>query len=198
MFDLKPLFFVLYRLTADFRCADDSQQNRLLDLKCHFKIVMPTLFRQGASGIFWSRIPPPCSGQGVRENSCFHRHFWTAPTGPKTGSKQPYFVQGISSPVSWTGLDCLSASPHRESDIQVAVQCGCDCGQVGLCKIITLHLVMKVLGTHIHSSGKFCFGDVATLNQQDSDFFCHCHTYHLFNHYKLNSWFCQSQQDLYK
>jgi hypothetical protein len=31
MFDLKPLFFVLYRLTADFRYAEDSQQNRLLD-----------------------------------------------------------------------------------------------------------------------------------------------------------------------
>ena len=59
MFDLKPLFFVLYRLTADFRCADDSQQNRLLDLKCHFKRVMPTLFRQGASLVWSARIIPP-------------------------------------------------------------------------------------------------------------------------------------------
>ena len=31
MFDLKPLFFVLCRLTADLRSAEDNQQNRLLD-----------------------------------------------------------------------------------------------------------------------------------------------------------------------
>ena len=98
MFDLKPLFFVLYRLTVDFRCADDSQQNRLLDLKLPLRESVAHPF--SARGIFGLVCPNYSPRSSVQKTSCFHRHFWTAPTGPKTGSKQPYFVQGISSPVS--------------------------------------------------------------------------------------------------
>ena len=59
MFDLKPLFFVFYRQTADFRYAEDSQQNRLLDWKYLSVRELPTQFRQGASEKFLSRNTPP-------------------------------------------------------------------------------------------------------------------------------------------
>ena len=39
---------------------------------------------------------------GVQSTICFHRHFWTAPKGPKTAPKQAYFVQESGSTVSWT------------------------------------------------------------------------------------------------
>ena len=52
MFDLKPLFFVLCRLTADFRYAEDSHKNRHPKQKCLSVRESPTRFRQGGSGNF--------------------------------------------------------------------------------------------------------------------------------------------------
>ena len=52
MFDLKPLFFVLCRLTADFRYAEDSQGNRHPKQRCLSVRELPTQFQQGDSGNF--------------------------------------------------------------------------------------------------------------------------------------------------
>ena len=59
MFDLKPLFFVLCRLTADFRYAEDSHKNRHPKQSCLSVRELPTPFRQGGSGLGSSRIMPP-------------------------------------------------------------------------------------------------------------------------------------------
>jgi hypothetical protein len=55
MLDLKPLFFVLRRLTALFCCAAHSQQNRLLDLKSLFVGVLPTPYPKIENEKFFSR-----------------------------------------------------------------------------------------------------------------------------------------------
>ena len=59
MFDLKPLFFVLCRLTALFCCIGDGQENRHPKWKCLCVRELPTLFRQGHPHFSSARIPPP-------------------------------------------------------------------------------------------------------------------------------------------
>ena len=59
MFDLKPLFFVLCRLTADFRYAEDSQGNRHPKQRCLSVRELPTQFQQGGSSVWSARIIAP-------------------------------------------------------------------------------------------------------------------------------------------
>ena len=67
MFDLKPLFFVFYRQTADFRYAEDSQGNRHPKQKFPSVRELPTQFRQGGSEKIFAQIPPPVFGKGCSE-----------------------------------------------------------------------------------------------------------------------------------
>ena len=75
--------------------------------------------------------------------------------------------------------ESFSRVVHRKIDRQSAVQSLCDFSQIILRKVVPFHLVMKILGADSHSSGEFCFGDVAPFHQKDSDFFSKCHRYHL-------------------
>ena len=59
MLDLKPLIFVLCRLTADFRCAEDSQGNRHPKQRCLSVRELPTQFQQGGSSVWSARIIAP-------------------------------------------------------------------------------------------------------------------------------------------
>ena len=67
MFDLKPLFFVVCRLTAHFFVVSRTAKKTVFRNKnaspCE---SCPPDFVKGVLGVFCPVIPPPCSGKGVR------------------------------------------------------------------------------------------------------------------------------------
>ena len=97
MFDLKPLIFVMCRLTALFYCIGNGQENRRPESRCLSVREKPTHFRQVVSEKIFARIPSPYP---VQSTICFPLHFWTAQKGLKSAEKQGDSVSETHSPVS--------------------------------------------------------------------------------------------------
>ena len=126
MLDLKPLIFVLCRLTALFLLYRGQPRKPSSETKMPFRgrVAHPISARG-----FWKVFVPNTHPEGVQTTSCFPAHFWMAQKGREYALKRRNFVQRTSSPVSWTGTYSIrspgwhSKRPQRVSRFSQDTPC---------------------------------------------------------------------------